>query len=308
VTGSDLFYDIAMSFAGAQRALVEPIVRACQALGVKTFYDKDNTVEFWGRNFITGMRAIYGGTRARYVVPFLSKEYLASAYPMDEFTTAIRRAIEISTDSYILPIVVGSVQVPADLLNPAIGFLRLEDYTVDQLARIIADRVGVARQRHQEPREVMGVVGEAFGVRLPRLPTTDFVPYEILETALARVGSLFQREAGKLAPFGVQCLVRVSDTALDVRVDRQGQPVCGLRLYFTDTFRDDRLLMAFQWPRVTSDGFNGWATAQWDGEAGRPVLQFTDMALGTTEPAMVTADELFHRLWGKIVGHLEQVR
>jgi hypothetical protein len=308
VTESVQIYDIAVSFAGAQRALVEPIVRACQALGLKVFYDKDNTVEFWGHNFITGMRAIYGGTRARYFVPFLSKEYLASAYPMDEFNTAMRRAIEISADNYILPIVVGSVQVPAELLSPSIGFLRLEDYSVDQLTRIIANRVGAARERHQEPREVTGVVDEAFGVRLPRLPTTDFLPYEALETALARVGALFEREADKLTPFGVRCLVRVSGTALDVRVDRQGQPMCTLRLYFTDTFRDDRLLMAFQWPRVTGDSFNGWVTAQWDADAGRPALQFTDMGLGIATPATVTADELFHLLWGKIVDHLEHVR
>lgn len=308
MTGSVQIYDIAVSFAGAQRALVEPVVRACQVLGIKTFYDKDNTVEFWGRNFITGMRAIYGGTRARYFVPFLSNEYLASAYPMDEFTTAMRRAIEVSADNYILPIVVGPVEVPAELLNPAIGILRLEDYSTDELARIIADRVCVARERRQEPREVTGVVDQTFGVRLPRLPTADFAPYEILETALAYVGSLFQREADKLTPFGVTCLVRVSSTALDVRVDRQGRPVCGLRLYFTDTFRDDRLLMAFQWPRITGDSFNGWVTAEWDADRGTPALQVTDMALGATTPTMATADELFHLLWGKIIDHLEHVR
>lgn len=142
---TDQIYDIAVSFAGAQRALVEPVVRACQALGLKVFYDKDSTVEFWGRNFITGMRGIYGGAKTRYVLAFLSKEYLASAYPMDEFHTAMPRAIEISADSYLLPIVVGSVEVPAELLNPAIGYLRLEDYTAGELAQIIDARVGAAR-------------------------------------------------------------------------------------------------------------------------------------------------------------------
>lgn len=301
-------YDIAVSFAGAQRELIEPIVRACQALGVKVFYDKDNTVEFWGRNFIIGMREIYGGTRARYFVPFLSKEYLASAYPMDEFNTAMRRAIEISADSYILPIVVAEVQMPAELLSPAVGFIRLEDYRVEELAQIIADRVGAAQKRHQEPREVAGVVDEAFGVRLPRLPPTDLIPYQILETALARVGFLFEREAGMLTPFGIQCLVRVSDTSVDVRVERQGEPLCGLRLYFADSFRDDRLLMAFQWPRITGDSFNGWVTAQWDTDAGRSGVQFTDLGLAAAASSIVTADELFHLLWGKIIDHLENVR
>jgi hypothetical protein len=308
VTEGPKIYDIAVSFAGAQRTLVEPVVRACQDAGLTVFYDRDNTVEFWGRNFITGMREIYGGTRARYVVPFLSEEYLASAYPMDEFTTAMQRAIEISADSYLLPIIIGSVQVPSELLNPAIAYLRLEDHTPGQLAQIIAARVGAARERHQEPREVMGVVDDTFGVRLPRLPPTAFSPLETLENALARVGALFQGAADQLTPFGMRCLVRVSGTAVDVRVERQGGPVCRLRLYFDDGIGGDRLLMAFQWPVIIGNGHNGWVTAEWDTDAGRPGLQFTDLALAGGPPSIVTADELFHRLWGKIVEYLECVR
>jgi hypothetical protein len=283
--------------------LVEPIVRACEGLGVKIFYDKDSTVEFWGRNFIYGMRAIYGGARARYFVPFLSEEYLASAYPMDEFNTAMLHAIEIGIDSYILPVVVGSVEVPAELLSPAVGFLRLEDYSVEEFAEIIADRVGAARDRHQEPREVSAVVAEAFQVRLPRLPPVDFSAYEALEIALARVGELFQRAAGELPSFGVRCLVRVSDSAVDVRLEKQGRPVCGLRLRFEDTFRDDRLVMAFAWPRITGDDINGWATAEWDPGSRQARLRYVEQARG--RDSFVTADELFHLLWAKIIDHLE---
>jgi hypothetical protein len=300
-------YDIAVSFAGAQRALVEPIVRACQALGLTVFYDKDKTVEFWGRNFITGMREVYGGAKTRYVVPFLSEEYLASGYPMDEFNTAMRRAIELGVDGYLLPIVVGSVKVPAELLDPAIGYLLLEAFTADELAQLIADRVGAARERHQQPREVAGVVDEAFGVRLPRLPRTDFSQYETLEAALARVGVLFQSASDKLTPFGFRCLVRASDTAVDVRVEGHGQPVCVLRLYFADTRGGDELRMAFGWPRISGKAFNGRVTATWDADAGRPGLQFTDLGRSATA-ALITADELFHLLWGKIVDHLDNVR
>jgi hypothetical protein len=306
VTGTDMDYDIAVSFAGAQRNLVEPIVRACQALGVTTFYDKDSTVEFWGRDFITGMREIYGGARTRYFVPFLSEEYLSSAYPMDEYHAALPRSIEVR--DYILPIVVGSVNVPAELLSPATGFLRLEDYTTDRLARVIADRVGVARDRRQEPREVTGVVDAAFGVRLPRIPPTSFSPHETLETALVRVGALFRREADTLTPFGIRSVVRLTGTDLDIRVDRQGRPVCGLRLFFADSFRDDRLLMSFAWPRISGDAFNGWITAEWDAEASRSGLKFTDLSLMSGDPVLITADELFHRLWHKIINHVENVR
>ena len=304
VTGTD--FDIAVSFAGAQRDLVEPVVRACQALGVRTFYDRDHTVEFWGRSFITGMREIYSGKRARYFVPFLSREYLASAYPMDEYNAALPRAIEIGADDYMLPIIVGSVQVPDTLLNPAIGYLRMEDHTADELARIIAGRVGTARDRHQEPRDVMGVVDNAFGVRLPRIPTTDFNPHEMLQAALVQVGSHFQRHADTLTRFGVQCVVDASDTALDVKIDRQGRPLCQLRLYFGSWPQEDHLLMAFQWPRIVGGGFNGWVSAEWDRDKGRPALKFIDLGLaGNGGAIMVTADELFNILWEEIIKHLE---
>ncbi|MET9225417.1 toll/interleukin-1 receptor domain-containing protein [Lentzea sp. NPDC003310] len=141
MTGDHRAYDVAVSFAGAQRDEVEPLVRACQQLGVKVFYDKDKTVEFWGSYLHYDMRDIYGGAQARYFMPFLSREYLASPWPMDEFHAAALHALEIMGGGYILPIMVGDVQVPSRLLSRAIGYLKLENYTTDELAGIVARKV-----------------------------------------------------------------------------------------------------------------------------------------------------------------------
>jgi hypothetical protein len=145
MTESTHSYDIAVSFAGAQREYVESVVRACEARGLRVFYDKNNTVDFWGRNFIYEMRNVYGGTLARYFVPFISAEYLMGAYPMDEFDAAVSQAIERRNDGYVLPIIVGGVRVPAVLLSPAIGYLQAEQFTVDTLADAIAYRVRPGR-------------------------------------------------------------------------------------------------------------------------------------------------------------------
>lgn len=307
VTGDGLAYDIAVSFADAQRPVVEPIVRACQDLGLTVFYDRDSTAELWGRNFVYDLRTVYSGARARYFVPFLSEEYLASDYAMDEFNTATRRAIEIGRDGYILPITVGPVDVPAALLSPTIGRLRLEEHPVDELARIIAKRVGTTQERGQEPRGASSPAGHTPQVRLPRLPPADFSPYVALETALAQVGQHFQQAASQLSPYGVQCLVRISESALNVRVERQGTPVCGLRLRFDEASRDDRLLMAFAWPYVTGNSFNGWVTAEWDPDSRQSKLRYVDFASAGAE-ALITADELFELLWAKIIGHLDHGR
>jgi hypothetical protein len=306
---SPQIYDIAVSFAGAQRSQVEPIVRACQSRGLRVFYDRDNTVDLWGRNFIYEMRKVYGGAQARYFVPFLSSEYLTSAFPMDEYHAAMLHAIKRGTDGYILPILVGRVDVPAELLNPAIGRLRMENYTTDELARIIEERIGDARRRHQEPRDVANVVEEAIEVRLPRIPPVSFSAYETVEKALVQVGQLFNRAAGQLEPYGMVCRVRTSETTVDIRVEDRGQQICGLRVRLTDTFRDDRLVVTFEWPRITSDGYNGWATAEWDPEKQQAKLKYVDFGSMTGQSeVLVTADEFFHLLWQKIVDFVEQAR
>jgi len=115
MTGGHHIYDLAVSFAAEQRPYVECVVRACEACGLRVFYDRNKTVDFWGRNFIREFRAIYGGTQVRYFVPFLSSDYLTRPYPMDEFNAAILQALERSDDDYILPVMMGSVQVPANL-------------------------------------------------------------------------------------------------------------------------------------------------------------------------------------------------
>lgn len=94
-----------------------------------------------GRNFIFEFRRIYGQGVARYVVPFFSAEYLAGAYPRDEYNAAVTWSIALRDDAYILPIVVGDVTVPEELLSSLIGYLRAEDYTVEQLALATADRI-----------------------------------------------------------------------------------------------------------------------------------------------------------------------
>lgn len=294
-------YDIAVSFAGAQRPLVESYVRVCQALGISVFYDRDVTVQMWGRNFIHDFRQVYSG-RARYVVPFLSAEYLCSAYPMDEFNAALPKAIEQLDDPYFLPIVVGAVQVPAHLLSPATAYLVADQHTVEQLARYTADLVLAPSAPRQEP------AGAGRQVRLPRVAPVTFSEFEALETALRLVGERFTGQADELQPYGYTCHVRRSDSAVDVRVEAQGRPVYGLRVRIDDGSGGDKLVMSIGWPRVTGSGMNGWATAAWDAQSRQAKLKFTDFALsGARDPdELVSFDEFFDLLWQKIVDHIEQ--
>lgn len=304
----DHIYDLAVSFADEQRPYVERVVRACEAHGLRVFYDRNKTVDFWGRNFIREFRAVYGGTQARHFVPFLSADYLVKPYPMDEFNAAILQALERGNDDYFLPVMMGPVQVPANLLSPAIGFLRAEDHSAENLAEIIVRRARNAQQQRQEPRDVTEVVEEALQVRLPRIAPTSFSPCDTLETTLMRVGERFKQESAQLEPYGLNCRARTSESSVDVRVEDRGQQICGLRVRFDDSFGDDKLAVSFGWPRITSNGMNGWATAAWDSATSQAKLKYTDFArtINGRGDALISADEFFEVLWTKIVDFIEQ--
>lgn len=136
----DHVYDVAVSFASEQRPYVHRVVRACETRGLRVFYDRDRVFDFWGTNVIRELRKVYGGTQARYFVPFLSAEYLVKKYPMDEFNTALVQALGRGYD-YILPVVVHSAQVPDDLLSPAVGVLRAEEHSPEELAEKLVRKV-----------------------------------------------------------------------------------------------------------------------------------------------------------------------
>lgn len=136
-------FDVAVSFAGAQRDYVERFVEACEELGMTVFYDRKMTVQFWGRNLIYEFREVYGGEKARYVVPFISADYLSGSYPLDEFTAAVEQGLH-RRGEYLLPVTMGGVTIPRKLLSPAIGYLSADHMTPVELAEALRERLGMA--------------------------------------------------------------------------------------------------------------------------------------------------------------------
>ncbi len=133
-------FDLAVSFASEQRTYVERFVRECERRGLTVAYDADMGTELWGKNLIIEFRKLYGGARPRFVVPFISSEYLQKPYPMDELAAAIEQAFHRPA-AYILPVVVGDVVPPREWLNPAIGYLRTDGRTPAELADMMAAKV-----------------------------------------------------------------------------------------------------------------------------------------------------------------------
>jgi hypothetical protein len=311
VMNDAVVHDVAFSFAGEQRDYVEQVVTACRSLGIDVFYDRDHEVDFWGKHSIVEFRKAYGGTRARYVVAFISKEYLGKRYPMDELRAALLPSIT-KQDDYLLPVTFGDVEIPPELLDPAIIHLRAEDYTPAALADAIQRRVATVKSEGQPPLELAAMEPEPSRLRLPVMPPDDFSVYEELRRVLEYLGQRFQAAAQELRPIGFICTVERADSEVKIRIERHGGLVYGLDIRRGTPSRDDALNFVVGGPRriTTVNSSNGWAKPYFDLDDGVAKLEMHDLSVfssfstGTTR---YTKEEFFEALWNRIVDQLSEL-
>ena len=94
-------WDVALSFAGAQRAYVEQVAAALKERGLRCFYDADEQIELWGKYLAEELPDIYG-EQAAAVVVFISAEYAARDWTRLERRAALARAVQERRE-YVLP-------------------------------------------------------------------------------------------------------------------------------------------------------------------------------------------------------------
>lgn len=107
-------YDVVFSFAGAQRDYVERVKNALNKYDISVFYDKDNSVDLWGKNLYRYLDKLY--QKAQYCVMFISKEYSEHKWTIHESQAAQERAFRSYDSSdfqeYILPVRFDDTQIP----------------------------------------------------------------------------------------------------------------------------------------------------------------------------------------------------
>jgi TIR domain/WD domain, G-beta repeat len=108
-------WDVALSFADAQREYVEQVARELKALGMRCFYDADEQIDLWGKYLAEELPAIYG-EQAATVVVFISVEYAARDWTRLERRAALDRAVR-ERGEYVLPARFDDTPLPGLLSN-----------------------------------------------------------------------------------------------------------------------------------------------------------------------------------------------
>ncbi len=134
-------WDVALSFAGAQRDFVEQVAAALKARGLRCFYDADEQIELWGKYLAEELPAIYGEQAAVVVVVvFVSAQYAAQDWTRHERRASLARAVRERRE-YVLPARFDDTPLPGLLSDTVTVDLRTR--TPQQFAAMIAAKLAV---------------------------------------------------------------------------------------------------------------------------------------------------------------------
>lgn len=131
-------YDVALSFAGENRALVEVLADDLVAQGVRVFYDAYEQADLWGKDLYQHLQSVYRD-KARYCLVFVSRSYAEKVWTRHELHQAQARALEEHRE-YILPVRLDDTEIPG--LNLTIGYIDLRRYSVSQLRDFVLRKLG----------------------------------------------------------------------------------------------------------------------------------------------------------------------
>jgi hypothetical protein len=134
-------YDVALTFAGEDRAYVDEVAKGLKAAGVDVFYDDFEKVNLWGKNLVDHLAEIYQH-KSRYVVMFISEHYVRKAWRQDERQNAQARAL-VAKEEYILPARFDDTAVPG--MTNTVGYVNLRTMTPEQLVDLILAKLGRKR-------------------------------------------------------------------------------------------------------------------------------------------------------------------
>jgi hypothetical protein len=135
-------YDVAVSFAGEDRALVEEFVSILASKHVSVFYDSWERAELWGKDLYQYLAMIYGQA-AQYCVIFISENYVKKAWTKHELRSAQARAFQQNSE-YILPIKLDDTELPG--LPGTIAYIDVRQIKIDDIARLLLEKLSASNQ------------------------------------------------------------------------------------------------------------------------------------------------------------------
>lgn len=135
-------YEVALSFAGEDRAHAEALAEYLKERGVPVFYDLYEQADLWGKDLFEHLHEVYS-KKARYCVLFASASYAKKVWTDHERRSAQDRALREKGNAYILPIRIDETEIPGirsstGYLSISMGIPKIGEMVLQKLVRTAA--------------------------------------------------------------------------------------------------------------------------------------------------------------------------
>lgn len=130
-------FDVALSYAGEDRAFVQRVAEHLKQNRLNVFFDKFEEVELWGKDLVETLEGIYR-LRSKYVVIFISEAYARKVWTRHEVRSALSRAVQ-EKQEFVLPARFDDTELPG--LLPSVAFIDLRGETPESFASKVARKV-----------------------------------------------------------------------------------------------------------------------------------------------------------------------
>src|ERR1051326_1830050 len=137
VSGKTFQYDIALSFAGEDRAYVDQVAQLLREKNIKVFYDEFALAETWGADLYVFLDEVYR-KESRFAAVFISRHYAAKPWTTHERQSIQARALN-ELGPYLLPVRLDDSDLPG--FRPTVGSVDARRISVERLVELIQEKL-----------------------------------------------------------------------------------------------------------------------------------------------------------------------
>jgi len=134
---ADYEYDVALSFAGEDRAVAETLASLLRQDGVRVFYDLYEQAQLWGKDLYQHLTSVYRD-KAQYCIVFASRPYAEKLWPRHELRQAQARAFQENRE-YLLLLRLDDTELPG--VNATVGYVDLRKHDIQRVRQLVLAKV-----------------------------------------------------------------------------------------------------------------------------------------------------------------------
>lgn len=304
-------FDIAISFAGEDRAIANQLAEFLQARNIRVFYDFNERANMWGKDLIEHLTDVYEN-KAQYCLLLISKNYPAKPWTQVERRSAQARAFR-QPGEYILPVRLDDTEIPG--LLSTIAYLDLRHQSVEEIADQVVIKLGRQPHRVQEKTGASPIIGTPkYNIPLPQVARsyTQLDKDRFIETAFDVMKAYFRQALSDLKGQYTEVEIdfkELSSEKFIARIYVQGDLRCTCKIWLGSMFGPQSIQYSegIRQDIANDSSINDYFSVdQTDSGLGLRVSGFA-LGIGVKRPVkdVVPPEEAAEYLWRRFVFSLK---